>query len=130
VQWCRLCCSFGLYLPVCWSDGYFLWCYVSLRVSFLLVCILPFPSRGVVCLGCWWSFCVSRCYYNVNCIPKTTDPHIPHFNTCMTFCYVTFKLQGVITKLPNHKLETLSMTMHSLFLHFRPTSAINVRAKT
>jgi hypothetical protein len=39
--------------------------FVVLRfspVSFLVVCVLPFLSRGVVCLDCWWSFCVFRCH--------------------------------------------------------------------
>jgi hypothetical protein len=31
-------------------------------VPFLLVCILLFLSRGMVCLGCWWSCCVFRCH--------------------------------------------------------------------
>jgi hypothetical protein len=51
VQWCRLCYSLGLYLPVCWCDGNF---FVVLRfslISFLLVCLLLFLSRGVVCFG-------------------------------------------------------------------------------
>jgi hypothetical protein len=26
--------AFGLYLHVCWSEGYFLWCYVLLRFPF------------------------------------------------------------------------------------------------
>jgi hypothetical protein len=41
----------GLYLPVCWSDGYFLWCCVFSQFSFLFVCILLFLIRGVVCCG-------------------------------------------------------------------------------
>jgi hypothetical protein len=40
---------------------------------------------------------------------------------------VIILLQGGIMKIPNYKLEMLSLTMHSLFLHFRPTSAINVK---
>jgi hypothetical protein len=35
---------------------------------FLLVCIL-FLSRGVVCLGCWWSFCTP-----VNLLAETCRP--------------------------------------------------------
>jgi hypothetical protein len=31
-------------------------------VPFLLVCILLILGRGVVWLGCWWSFCVFRCH--------------------------------------------------------------------
>jgi hypothetical protein len=29
------------------------------QISFLVVCILLFLIRGVVCLGCWWSFAFS-----------------------------------------------------------------------
>jgi hypothetical protein len=45
--------------------------FVVLRLtsfSFLLMCIL-FLSHGVVCLGCWWSFCVFRCH----CDGRTTE---------------------------------------------------------
>jgi hypothetical protein len=44
VQWCR---SVMVYLLACWSDGYFLWCCIFPRFSFLLVCILLFLIRGV-----------------------------------------------------------------------------------
>jgi hypothetical protein len=44
-------------------------------VSFLLVCILLFLSRGVVCLGCWWSFCVFRCH-SVLCPFEMTPEHV------------------------------------------------------
>jgi hypothetical protein len=30
VEWCQLCYSFDLYLPVCWSDGFL---FVVLRFS-------------------------------------------------------------------------------------------------
>jgi hypothetical protein len=41
-----------------------IFCGVTFFSGFLsLVCILVFLSRGVVCLGCWWSFCVFRCYW-------------------------------------------------------------------
>jgi hypothetical protein len=29
VQWCRLRRSFGLYLPVCWSEALFFFCVLS-----------------------------------------------------------------------------------------------------
>lgn len=44
------------------------------------------------------------------------------------FSYGILLLQGEIMKLPNYKLETLTLTIHSLSLYFRPTSAINVKA--
>jgi hypothetical protein len=58
VRWCQLCYIFGLYLPMCLSDGYFFCGATFFSDFFLVVSILLFLSRGVVCLGCWWSFCV------------------------------------------------------------------------
>jgi hypothetical protein len=61
VQWGWLLYNLGLYLLACWPDG----CGVMFYSGLFSVCVyLLFLGRGVVCVCCWWSFCVFRCNPN------------------------------------------------------------------
>jgi hypothetical protein len=79
VQWGWLWYNLGLYLLVCWSDGYFLLCYVSLRFSSLLVGICCFSvvvwrvSAAGAVLACPGGFRYAVEQLSVPCSKRTQE---------------------------------------------------------